>query len=414
MTLWFRCRLRTRHDGSMSAAARTPGRKICLLTSVHPAFDVRIFQKEAKSLASAGYDVTVIVPHEKDETVDGVHIKALSRPANRVQRALLATWTLGRTALAARAAVYHLQDPELLLLGVLLKLCGKTVVYDVHEDLKEDILTKEYIPRAARTAIAWLANACEKSFSRIFDAVVTATDHIASNFAGYPAVLSLKNYPRLTDFTRGDGSEEENGRPPGFRCVYVGGLTEVRGISQTVEAMERLEDLEDVTLVLYGIFDAPAYQQELSKHKGFRKTDYRGWANYRRIPSVLSTMDAGVVCVLPYPHFVVGLPIKMFEYMLAGIPVVASNFPQWREIIEDARCGICVDPRDPGQIADAIRYLYEHPEERKEMGRRGQQAVQEKYNWEKESQKLVALYRVLLGDSGPSETSDFAGRGARQ
>jgi len=86
---------------------------------------------------------------------------------------------------------------------------------------------------------------------------------------------------------------------------------------------------------------------------------------------------------------------KIFEYMAYEIPVVCSNFPNLKRIVEGEGCGICVDPEDPEEIADAVRWLAEHPEEGREMGKRGREAARRQYNWEAEADKLRRFYREL-------------------
>lgn len=389
----MRRKLPTVLSKQMGPGLPQPGTKVCLLTSVHPPFDVRVFEKEAIALAQAGYQVTLIVPCEADQIVRGVRIRAVTPPANRIQRMSLTTWLVWRAAVKENAEIYHFQDPELLLVGFLLKLRGKKVIYDVHEDVPKDIRLKEYLPRWVRGPLAWMANAWEKGLSRSFDAIITATDDIARNFSGRRCVIALKNYPRIADFAGGEERHSGNER---LRCIYVGGLTEPRGITETVRAMALLDPEHKIDLVLCGVFDSPAYEQAIRREPGFQRTDFRGWVEYADIPELLRGADVGIVCVRPIPHFLEGEPLKLFEYMGAGLPVVASDFPLWREIIVKAGIGICVDTRDPRHIAAAIEYLFEHPEERRAMGRRGVRAVLEKFNWEKESRKLLSLYERLL------------------
>jgi glycosyltransferase involved in cell wall biosynthesis len=377
----------------MTPEVSHPGAKVCLLTSAHSPFDVRIFEKEATALAEAGYQVTLIAPHEGDRIVRGIRIRAVRPPANRFQRMFLTNWRIWRAAIEEKAEMYHLQDPELIPVGFLLKLRGKKVIYDAHEDVPEDILTKEYLPRIVRRPLAWLASVAEKGMSRTFDGIITATDHIAEKFPGRKYVIPLKNYPRLTDFPSGEAELSENVR---LRCIYVGGLTTPRGILQTVRAMALLNPKHKIGLVLCGTFDSAAYEEAIRREPGFERTEYRGWQRYEGIPNLLRSMDVGIVCLQPIPQFVVSLPVKLFEYMGAGLAVIASDFPIWREIIEEAGCGICVDAQDPRQIASAMEYLYEHPEERKAMGQRAQRAILEKFNWEKESRKLISLYQGIL------------------
>jgi glycosyltransferase involved in cell wall biosynthesis len=385
--------------------------RVCILTSAHPAFDVRVFHKEAKTLVAAGYEVTLIAPHPETVCVSGVQIRGISPPANRWERMVVLPGRIWQAAMAEKAGVYHLQDPDLVPLGFLLKMLGKTVIYDVHEDLKEDIMTKEYIPKAIRYPLAWLSDAVEKLFSRRFDAILTATVEIARKFDRCKKVIAIKNYPRRAEFEFDSRSFQEHAE---FRCVYIGGLTEVRGISQLVQAMSALGDLEHAKLTLCGKFDSEQYEQELRREDGFQRTEFLGWIDYSQVPNLLATMNVGLVCLLPVPQFVVSLPIKLFEYMAAGLPVIASNFSLWREIIESAGCGICVDPQNPLEIAAAIRYLYQRPQERRAMGERSRHAVLERFNWEEEGKKLVSVYGDLLpGLNAARNVLGHSGSGSR-
>lgn len=103
------------------------------------------------------------------------------------------------------------------------------------------------------------------------------------------------------------------------------------------------------------------------------------------------------MCLHPLRNYVEALPIKMFEYMLAGLPVIASDFPLRRKIIEANECGICIDPGDSKEIAKAVEYLIEHPDEARGMGENGRRAVLVRYNWGLESRKLSRIYGGLSG-----------------
>ena len=123
--------------------------------------------------------------------------------------------------------------------------------------------------------------------------------------------------------------------------------------------------------------------------------DYRGWLDRQGVKTVLNESFAGLVTLHPIVNYLDALPVKMFEYMAAGLPVIASNFALWKQIIEGNQCGLCVDPLNPKAIAEAIDYLVTHPEEAEKMGLNGQRAVQELYNWGNEERKLIQLYESL-------------------
>jgi glycosyltransferase involved in cell wall biosynthesis len=369
--------------------------KVCHITTVHPPFDVRIFLKECKTLAKAGYEVYLIAQHDKEEIVDGVHIIPIPKAKNRTQRIILLSIKALRSALKLKAEVYHFHDPELLPVGVLLKLLtGKKVIYDVHEDYSKQIFSKYYIPRILRKSISYLIKMLEYISSLFFDGIVTATDDILRNFSYHKKAICVKNFPiieNIQSIIKIDNDEKNF-----FNLIYVGGIAEKRGIIQMVEALDLVASNKKVKLVLCGEFDPPDLEVKVRSLKGFEKVQYLGWVDFRRIPELFIKADVGIVCLHPILNFITGLPIKLFEYMLAGLPVIASNFPLWKEIVEGNNCGICVNPLDPKGIAEAIKYLIEHPDEARKMGENGRKAVLEKYNWEKESEKLLDLYKGIL------------------
>jgi len=370
-------------------------RKVCILTTVHPPFDTRVFHKEAKTLARAGYEVVLIARHARSETVDGVRIIALPEPRGRLSRIFALTLRALRLAVRENADVYHFHDPELIPAGVMLKiLMGRRIIYDVHEDYAKQLLSKPYIPLALRCPVAALVGAVERLSARFIDCAVTAFD-VTENLSRYRIARGVRNYPIVSLFP-------ENGERPGdkksFDVVYVGALFKTRGITEIVRAMEHVAPERDVRLTLCGTFSPQSYRYEIENLKGFERTRYMGIIPHESVPDVLSKADAGIVCLHPTPNYIEAIPVKMFEYMAAGIPVVASNFPRVREVVESNFCGLCVDPTKPGEIARAIEYLDDNRELSKRMGENGRNAVLKKYRWESERQKLLEIYKEVLGD----------------
>jgi glycosyltransferase involved in cell wall biosynthesis len=367
--------------------------KICMLSTVHQALDDRIFYREAKTLARAGYKVVLIAQHNRDEMVDGVKIVALPKPRNRFARMFGLTWRAFHLSLRERADVYHFHDPELLPIGVLLRIFTRAkVIYDVHEDVPEQILTKHWIPCLLRRPLAVVFNAFEKLMAQVLDAVVVATEGIAEKFAHLNPIV-IHNYPDLgmlpnPSTRRGEGKEKV--------LVYVGGISKIRGAVEMVRALEHLNSAWDVRLDLIGKFEPPELEQELQGLPGYQRVRFFGWLSWEEAWHHAQSAIVGLVLFHPAPNHEKALPNKLFEYMAAGLPVVASNFPLWKEIVEGNRCGITVDPLDPKAIAQAIEYLLAHPEEARQMGENGRRAVEEKYNWEREKEKFLKLYEELL------------------
>ena len=366
--------------------------KVSHLTSVHSRTDTRIFLKECISLAKNGYYVSLLVADGKgDDKKSGVAIYDVGASKGRLDRMRHAPSRLLKKALQLDADVYHLHDPELLLIGLMLKKRGKVVIFDAHEDVPKQIRGKHYLNKLAKWILSNTFAVFEKYACRKLDAVVSATPYIREKFTtmGVRSV-DINNYPLLGELSSGrvDWSQKK------VQVLYVGGLGRVRGIHEMVQAMAHTRP--DVQFALGGNFTQTSFEELVKSEDGWQKVDFRGWLNREGVKSALNESVAGLVTLHPIINYLDALPVKMFEYMAAGLPVIASNFHLWKQIIEGNQCGICVDPLDPNAIAEAIDYLVTHPEKAEQMGRNGQRAVQEKYNWDIEEKKLLDFYKSLI------------------
>lgn len=367
--------------------------RVCHLSSAHSGLDVRIFSKECVSLAEAGFDTHLVInatPLEVEKAaVKGVKLHPLTPMAGRLSRMVQQTWQCYKLGKQLDADIYHFHDAELIPYGMLLSLAGKKVIYDVHEDLPRDILSKDWIPRWACGKVAGAAGLLEHLGAKSFFSIATATPFIARRFRRMnPKSMDINNYP-LPDELAQTVAPLARKR----QICYVGGICRVRGIRPLIEALSLLPDIR---LVLCGRFSEPDFERELSALPGWGQVDYLGYVDRDGVGKVMAESIAGAVTLFPIPNYLESLPIKMFEYMAAQLPVIASDFPLWRQIINDADAGLCVDPQSPAAIATAIRQLADDPALIERMGKSGRQAVLSRYNWPTEADKLVKFYKDLM------------------
>jgi glycosyltransferase involved in cell wall biosynthesis len=361
------------------------------LTSAHHRHDTRIFIKMCSSLARSDYDVSLIVADGLgSELKNNVSIIDIGfKSSRRFLRMTKTVVSLFNKAKDLNGDIYHLHDPELMPIGIKLKKLGKIVIFDAHEDLPNQILGKSYLSKSIRFFLSKVFLYYEYWVCPKFDAIIAATPFIRDKFLKInPSSIDINNFPLL-----GELSNNEEWINKQNEIVYVGSISKIRGIEEAVAA---LNYTTGVRLNLAGQFSERVTQTRVKNHSGWLKVNELGFLDRQQVCEVLTKSKAGLVTLHPTINYIDALPVKMFEYMAAGIPVIASNFPVWNAIIDDAQCGLCVDPLEPKAIGEAIQYLIDYPEEAEKMGKNGRVAIEEKYNWVIEEKKLLKIYKGLL------------------
>jgi glycosyltransferase involved in cell wall biosynthesis len=363
--------------------------RVCHITTVHPVDDHRILHKECLSLRAAGYDVTLIAPHDGDTVVQGVPVVALRVKArNRLERMAKRPRAAYRAAVGVDADLYHFHDPEFLPYGVRLARSGKRVVYDAHEDVPVQMRYKEWIPGPGRAGAARAFARLEAECVARMDALVTpslvALDRLRPR---QPRAILLANYPRLDEIRpAARWSDRERA------ACYVGGITRVRGAPELVDAMAHA----DAELHLAGSFVPAALRLELERSAGWPRVRYAGRLGRHEVAALLARVKVGVIPLQPIANYVDAYPVKLFEYLAAGLPVIATDVPRWRALLEEHNCGICVPYGSPELLGAAITRLLDDDDGARAMGERARRAAEERYSWETQAAALVALYDELL------------------
>lgn len=363
---------------------------VCHISTLHDRNDIRIFHKECLSLSNHGYKVCFVVADSLgDDNKNNISIFDIGLiDCSRLLRMLISSLRMLRKVYLINPDVCHFHDPELLPVGLFFKILGKKVLYDVHEDLPRQILSKEWLPRIIRPALAFFIEIFEDISAKFFDGIVTATPHINDRFIkNNRKTVNINNFPLIKDimFSTPDVNTNRS-------ICYIGGITRIRGLLHLMDGLQ----LSMGKLMLAGDLSDKKFEMELKSHPAWEKVSYFGSVPREQISHILSDCIAGVVTFLPEPNHVHSQPNKMFEYMAAGLPVICSNFPLWNDIIIGNNCGVCVNPLNPLDIARAINFLIENKDVARQLGINGYRAVREKYNWDVEEKKLLRLYKKIL------------------
>jgi glycosyltransferase involved in cell wall biosynthesis len=375
--------------------------KVFHLTTVHPRSDIRIRVKELGSLAKGNlHELTLVVADgqgtanlSQEEQLKIVDLGVL--PGNRIRRALAGIWRASALIRRERPDLVHFHDPELIPVGFWAKAMGSIVVYDIHEDTPSLALRRNWIPAMIRYPLAWFIASMEWLLANFVDGLVPATPHIARRFPSHKTVV-VQNFPLIGELRTPQGKTHSE-RDECF--AYIGVISTARCAVEMTRAIDLLRR-DEVRLELAGMFESAELRADLESECGWRRTEYHGTISRLEVAHVLSRVRAGLVVLRPVPNHLNSQPNKMFEYMSVGLPVIASDFPLWRNFILDNECGILVDPESPEAIAEAMRWILDNPEEAEAMGLRGQQLISQTYNWSVEERKLTTLYNQLLAIRG--------------
>ena len=368
--------------------------KILHITTAHKNDDVRIFHKEVLSLKKKGFNVSLIAQGQKDEIVNGVNIYHVPCSKNRVDRFLFTNIRILFRIIKINPKICHFHDPDFILGAFFLRLLGKKIIYDVHEDVPKQIMSKYWIPKILRKLISISFNIFEKIISNIFfSSIVVATPDIAKNFSN-KKTITVMNYPVLDKFHSDiNFNQKENS------IIYIGSISESRGIKELLLAFKNIND-DKINLYIAGNFENKIIEEEVMKQiDDVQNIIYLGFLNWDDIIKYLSKSKIGIVTLHPIENYITSYPIKLFEYMAMELAVIGSNFPLWEDIIVSNECGLVVDPLQPKEIAQAINDLINDPDKIDFFGSNGKKNVFEKFNWKIEEKKLIKLYLRILDEN---------------
>lgn len=373
----------------------TTQKRVVHITTVHHPTDPRIFHKQCKSLAKAGFDVYYIAkddPAIKEQEL--IHHIPIKKYRNRFSRMLFGPFDAYRKAKKLKAQIYVFHDPELMFIGSLLKKKQNTVIYDIHEDYVTSILQKDYLPKFLRHIFASVYTLFEKLFIRKMELSLAEKYY----FNRYKRGKLVLNYPMINENFL---TKDRRSKPVERKLLYTGNVTIDRGALIHAE-IPKIND--DVSVYFIGKCSEALAEQMYERAKGQEsRLHFEGIGRFVE-KEVIDRYYieynwlAGIALFPPTDHYKQKELTKFFEYMNAGLPIICSNFPVWKQFVEKYECGIAVDPYNPEEINEAITFLLENPEKAYEMGENGKRAVVEQLNWHEEEKKLIAWYKEILNN----------------
>lgn len=363
--------------------------KIAHVTSVHPLSDVRILYKECESLANNGFKVSLIGFGETPSNYVGkVDIVSLGpKFTSRIERYKQGARLLKEYVLREKFDLVHFHDPELLTGLVGLRKQGIATVFDVHEDLPGQILGKYYIPALIRKPAAYFIKRIENWYASKCSGLVTATPFIGDLFKPFNENVAVaKNLPLKTEF-----SEIKSSDLPKNRVLYIGGISKIRGIIELLDALQILNG--KVRLDLAGPFNDAETEVEVRDHPAWKYVDYHGVLNRKEVAHLLSQSSLGMVTLHKNLNYLNSIPVKLFEYLISGLYVIASDFEYWRKISKDLQGVRFVNEQNVKEIAEAIETSLQSMESRNELDR---STVLNSLTWNNEANAIVTLYNKIL------------------
>jgi glycosyltransferase involved in cell wall biosynthesis len=267
---------------------------------------------------------------------------------------------------------------------------GKRIVYDSHEHYGALLASDPLFPQPFKGIIRAATDIFERLLTPFADAVITVDEDLAGKYRrfGHKNVSIVANYPQLDTFDSIPASDRD------WDLIYVGGLSDERGIFQMIEAAERT----NCSLACIGYY---ANMQNEEKIKNYIKE--RGCSNVHIIgrqpqPDAISAIKSSKICfsiLHPSPIWDTAVPVKLLEYMSCKKPVIASDLPGISSVVKSAECGLTVNPSDVDSIVIAVQYLLDHPKAAAAMAENGRRVTETNYNWRVAEGVLYDVMRSL-------------------
>jgi glycosyltransferase involved in cell wall biosynthesis len=378
--------------------------KICFLSFSHPYDYTRIYQMEARSLAESGFEVIIVAPGGRERfAFEGVRIELYPRLKGILGR-VIRFGQIFYKALIIDAEFYHCNEVESWLVGVVLKLWrrDKIVVFDVKECYSSRF-DESHVPKWIKPIAKPLLLFFFQYLPRWTDFFIFAKRGAAIDFSHLnPEKCAyiyhyglLRMHPNLSDEWN---SAVQKSHKIKKVAIHIGGISRARGWPQLLHALALMQNKNLEVLCFGNVLEGKNVLTVEATRQGFaHRVHLCKQVPYERVFEHIRGADVGLMLYQPdIKNHVYASPMKMWDYMLAGLPFIGPNFAvEVAPIVEELNCGLLIDTSSPTEIAKALDWICENPAKAVEMGQRGRKGVIEKYNWESEAEKLISIYNQL-------------------
>jgi len=381
-------------------------KRILVLSSVHSIGHPRFGNKIVKTLADADYDVEVWARDKGALDLPNTTTLKLLPPSGKITRLLDLPTMLGRIILGKHDLIV-IVPPETVPLGLFARFFGKKVLWDVEEDAYGSICHSDWIHPSFRKFVADIYVFFERLSGKYFDGITLAEESYKPRFKHSKNVAVLHNYPprpaeNIGDMSRGEIANKRWSLP-GPRLIYIGTMTEERGLMEVIKTVNILEKrLPDIHLDVLGDIPSPLYRnkinEELNKLNNNKRVVLHGRVPFEKLYDHMSKAHFGLLPLHDTPNFRNSEPTKVFEYSLAGLPMIVGNRPAWRKIVDGTGVGAIAKPCDTNEWANAIEDLWNLGPDTLQKG--GELVHDYIYDnnlfWDEKAKRLISLCENIM------------------
>ena len=372
--------------------------KIVHVTSVHPPFDRRIFFKQAVSLSKSGYEVHLIAASNKHQSglFKDVNIHIVKKNENRISRVFINGYRVLSKSYSIDGAVFHFHDPELIPWFLILKLLGRKVVMDVHENYPAQILGKKWMYITLRKALSHTVQLLEYIAAKLFDGIVTVDSSLTSRFRKYSTTIPIAtahNFPVIDKNILADRISIDKYKANVI--LSLGGANQARCAEEFIKSLEYIKN-NNYRVFFGGNDNNNEMLDLLSTLKPWNNVDFIGSVPIEEISSLLIKSSLSINLLANLPNHQGNRSNRLFEAMAAGLPVIVSDFGDVADFVNELQCGISVDHTSSVKISEGIIKLLSNPEYAMKLGLNGRDAVLQQFTWDREFNKIVGLYDTIL------------------